>query len=170
MQKQEFQKQETALKQQYQQQETLKAELLKQETRLKETRDQEKDRDSAKLQQQKQFNEAQEKARKDLEARQGHSIIAPKLELTPKPDWDTRVQAAEEARRQLQEKQAADIAQKTRENFEKRHDQLGTDTHARDEARKLMEERLRAEQERRAAEDRARAERMQQVLREQRVR
>jgi hypothetical protein len=108
--------------------------------------------------------------KKDLEARQGHSIIAPKLELTPKPDWDSRVHEAEEARRQLQEKQAKEIADKTRENFEKRHDQLGTEQQVRDKARELMEKQLKEAQERRAAEERARAERMQQMLREQRAR
>jgi hypothetical protein len=57
------------------------------------------------------------------------------------------------------DKQAAELAHKTRESFEKRHDQLGTEQKARDEARKQMEDRIRLEQERRAADARQRAER-----------
>jgi hypothetical protein len=136
----------------------------------REAQQQEKDRENAKQEQQKQFLAAQEQAKKDIEAKQGHSVIAPKLEPKPTPGWDIRVNAAEEQRRQFDAKQAAEVEKKTRENFENRHNQLGTDPQAREAARQLMEEKIRAEQERKAAEERARAERTQQMLREQRER
>ena len=92
------------------------------------------------------------------------------LELTPQPDWETRVNLAEENRRKFQEHKELENEKTTRANFEKRHDLLGTEKSTRDKDRELMETKIQEARELRAAEERARAEQMQQMLRDQRER
>ena len=78
--------------------------------------------------------------------------------------------AAEEARRELKEKEFKEIADKQREAFEKRHDRLGTDRGDRAELRGYMEAQIEERRQQQVREERERARRMEELLRQQRER
>ena len=170
--KQNALKQETASREQFQKQEEFKAEVQKQEALIKqeahsrqalELQQIEKDRENARQEQLKQLNDDQEKAKRDMEARHGHSIIASKPELTPQPDWQMRVNAAEEARKNFLDHQNSEIDKKTLANFEARHDLLRTPDEARKEERVKLDAAINGWHEQRAAAERARDDQMQQI-------